>query len=278
MIRARSLKCGIALSLLACSVATAADFPQMPHCTATTAAPVRQERFARLVCIRTSAIETAFGQLFDGRDIAIRIELTTSDEPAYPRVAMSSYDPAEHTLYFRRGVIATLADGGYKWALAYWPYYRSEVARAEYPEIAIVDEALWNAHLQQAAHELGLSWPHADCSAIDIARRLGCEMVSTAIGELAHAPGMPLFNANRLDRLWPENLKEFERRAWTHGGREYREVRRLGGLLLVEPLIREFGVPRVFAYVARTPFRIENDNVRVSALRYQERARSALAW
>ena len=45
--------------------------------------------------------------------------------------------------------------------------------------------------------------------------------------------------------------------------------------LLVGPLIREFGVPRVFAYVARTPFRIENDNVRVSALRYQERARSA---
>jgi hypothetical protein len=103
-------------------------------------------------------------------------------------------------------------------------------------------------------------------------------MLSSAIGELARAPGMPMFNANRIDRLWPESLKDFERRAWTHGGREYREVRRLGGLLLVEPLVREFGVPRVFAYVARTPFRIENDNVRVSALHYQERARSALAW
>jgi hypothetical protein len=113
---------------------------------------------------------------------------------------------------------------------------------------------------------------------IDIARRLGCEMLVSATEQLSHSPTIPLFNANRIDRLWPDDLREFERRAWTRGGREYREVRRLGGLLLVEPLVREFGAPRVFAYLARTPFRIENDNVRLSALRYQERARSALAW
>jgi hypothetical protein len=33
----------------------------------------------------------------------------------------------------------------------------------------------------------------------------------------------------------------------------------------------------VFAYVAQTPFRIEEDNVRTSAMRYQEQAREALA-
>jgi hypothetical protein len=46
---------------------------------------------------------------------------------------------------------------------------------------------------------------------------------------------------------------------------------------LLEPLVREFGAPRVFAYAARTPFRIENNNVRLSALRYQDGAREAIA-
>jgi hypothetical protein len=45
---------------------------------------------------------------------------------------------------------------------------------------------------------------------------------------------------------------------------------------LLEPLVREFGAPRVFAYAARTPFRIENNNVRLSALRYQDGARAAI--
>jgi hypothetical protein len=231
-----------------------------------------------MVCVRTSAIETAFGPLFNGRQLEIRLQFTTADDPQYPRTSMSSYDPAEHTLYFRRGVLVTPPSGWYDWALAYWPYYRNELARDEYPVVGIIDEALWSAHLRQSAHEHGLSWPHADCGTVDIARRLGCEMLVTATAELSQGPASPMYNTNRIDRLWPENLKEFERRAWTHGGREYREVRRLGGLLLIEPLIREFGAPRVFAYVARTPFRIENDNVRLSALRYQERARSALAW
>jgi hypothetical protein len=43
-------------------------------------------------------------------------------------------------------------------------------------------------------------------------------------------------------------------------------------------LIKEFGAARVFAYVAQTPFSIEENNVRASALQYQESARSALGW
>jgi hypothetical protein len=53
-------------------------------------------------------------------------------------------------------------------------------------------------------------------------------------------------------------------------------VQRLGGVLLVRPLVEQFGVPRVLRYIAQNPFHIENDNVRTSALQYQERARQAL--
>ena len=53
-------------------------------------------------------------------------------------------------------------------------------------------------------------------------------------------------------------------------------MQRYGGLLLVRPLIGEFGVPRTLAYLAQTPFRIEDNNVRASAQRYQDRARDAL--
>ena len=277
MIRARSIMCGIVVALMACSMARGADSPH-EHSCAVTNGTMREQRLAKLVCIRTRAIETALGALFDGHETDIRLEFVGMDDSRYPQASMSAYDPARQTLYFRRTVLQVPADGSFEWALAYWPYYRDDVTREEYPVVGIVDEALWNTHLRRAAHELGLSWPHEDCSVIDIARRLGCEMLVSATEQLSHSPAAPLFNVNRIDRIWPEDLREFERRAWTRGGREYREVRRLGGLLLVEPLVREFGAPRVFAYLARTPFRIENDNVRLSALRYQEQARSALAW
>lgn len=231
-----------------------------------------------LVCMRAAAIEAAFGGLFDGADVDIRVEVVRADDLRYPRVSMASYDPAQHTLYFRRAVLGSTEDAWPGWVLSYWPYYGSEEARITYPIIEIVDAALWNAHQRRAAHERNLTWPHEDCGAIDIARRLGCEMLVSATSERWRSLTSPLFNANRVDRLWPESLTEFERRAWTRGGREYDQVRRLGGLLLIEPLIREFGVPRVFAYVARTPFRIEGGNVRLSALRYQEQARRALGW
>ncbi|HKR37765.1 MAG TPA: hypothetical protein VJT10_23175 [Steroidobacteraceae bacterium] len=272
--RAQLIKCAIAVVALTCGtmVHAATHLCQEEATTGTTP----EQRFARLVCIRARAIQTAIGPLFDGRDLDIRIEFAGADDAQYPQTSMSSYDPAAHTLYFRRKVLWLAPEAWYQLALAYWPYYR-DVARATYPLIGIVDEALWNAHLRQAAHEHGLSWPSEDCGEIDIARRLGCEMLVSATVELSQSPATPMVNANRVDLLWPEDLKDFERRAWTRGGREYREVRRLGGLLLLEPLVREFGAPRVFAYAARTPFRIENNNVRLSALRYQDGARKGMA-
>ena len=282
-IRARSIECAVLIAVMVCGSPANADFRQATEqestrLCATAAGTASEQRLAKLVCIRARAIETAFGPLFDDRELNIRVEFVRADDPLYPRTSMSSFDPARATLVFRRSVLALSPEAWYQFALAYWPYYRDEVSRAKYPLIGIVDEALWNAHLRQAAHGSSLSWPNEDCGAIDIARRLGCEMLVSATVELSQSPAVPLINTNRVDLLWPENLNDFERRAWTRGGREYREVRRLGGLLLLEPLVREFGAPRVFAYAARTPFRIENNNVRLSALHYQDSARSALSW
>ncbi len=278
---ARLIECAIVVASVTCATMVYAHFRQATEpgsthlCQEATTETSPEQRFAKLVCLRARAIQTAIGPLFDGRDLDIRIAFAETADPQYPQTSMSSYDPAAHTLYFRRKVLLLGPQAWYDNALAYWPYYRY-VSRASYPLIGIVDEALWNAHLRQAAHEHGLTWPSEDCGEIDIAHRLGCEMLVSATVELSQSPATPMVNANRIDLLWPEDLKDFERRAWTRGGREYREVRRLGGLLLLEPLVREFGVPRVFAYAARTPFRIENNNVRLSALRYQDGAREAI--
>jgi len=77
--------------------------------------------------------------------------------------------------------------------------------------------------------------------------------------------------------IWPEDFAGFLRRVWQREDPEYIDVQRYGGILLVEPLINEFGVPRALTYLARTPFRIEDNNVHSSALRYQERAREFLS-
>jgi hypothetical protein len=57
---------------------------------------------------------------------------------------------------------------------------------------------------------------------------------------------------------------------------EYLDVQRYGGIMLIKPLIEEFGVPRTLAYVAQTPFRVEDNNMRAAAQRYQEHAREVL--
>jgi hypothetical protein len=87
-----------------------------------------------------------------------------------------------------------------------------------------------------------------------------------------------IYNANRLDRLWPDDLDSLERSGWRDGDREYADVRDLGGVELLRPLIKEFGAARVFAYVAQTPFAIEDNDVKASALGYQARARRTLKW
>jgi hypothetical protein len=138
------------------------------------------------------------------------------------------------------------------------------------PPIGAIDEALWTTHLQEAAHQQGMSWPHAECTSFDLAQRLGCQMLVAGIGASLKPPQPQIFNMNRIDLLWPEQLRD------AHNDDAYRDVRRLGGLLLVWPLVASFGVPRVFRYLAQHPFHIENGNVHASALHYQEQAQRTL--
>jgi hypothetical protein len=82
---------------------------------------------------------------------------------------------------------------------------------------------------------------------------------------------------NRVDQIWPEDFSDFRKRVW-RTDQEYQDVQRYGGIMLIKPLIEEFGVPRTLAYVAQTPFRVDdNNNLREAAQRYQERARESLS-
>ncbi len=162
-----------------------------------------------------------------------------------------------------------------RWAAAYWPYYRNRQYQTAFPLIAAIDSALWGAVLQETANLRGLTWPHGECTSVDMAKRLPCEMLIAGIGALLTDNQSGIFNANRLDRIWPEDFSSFEQRSW-RTEREYVDVQRFGGVLLLRPLFSEFGVPSALAYVAQTPFRIEEGNVRASALRYQARAREVL--
>ena len=76
--RAQLIKCAIAVVALTCGtmVHAATHLCQEEATTGTTP----EQRFARLVCIRARAIQTAIGPLFDGRDLDIRIEFAGADD------------------------------------------------------------------------------------------------------------------------------------------------------------------------------------------------------
>jgi hypothetical protein len=143
--------------------------------------------------------------------------------------------------------------------------------------VEVIDNVLWNAFLQEAAAARGGQWPPKECSAVDVGRRLPCEMLVKGIAENVKALRGPLFNENRVDQIWPEDFAVFRKRVW-RTDQEYQDVQRYGGIMLIKPLIDEFGVPRTLAYVAQTPFRVdENNNLREAALQYQDRARESLS-
>jgi hypothetical protein len=101
-------------------------------------------------------------------------------------------------------------------------------------------------------------------------------MLVKGIAENVKALRGPLFNANRVDQIWPEDFSDFRKRVW-RTDQEYQDVQRYGGIMLIKPLIEEFGVPRTLAYVAQTPFRVDDNNLREAAQHYQERARESLS-
>lgn len=235
------------------------------------------EQFRALVSYRTEAIEAAFGDFFGALPGEIQIKFFSSRDHEYDRLGgREAYDQKRRILMFPRRVLGAKTPNPLRWAGYYWPYYQNERYQQEFPIIDVIDNLLWNAYLQEAAKARGLSWPHKECVSADVAQRLPCEMLIKGIAEHVKALRGPLFNVNRIDRIWPEDFAEFQRRVWRKSDPEYLDVQRYGGILLAEPLVSEFGLLRAIAYMAQTPFHIEDNNLRISALRYQQRAREAL--
>ena len=145
-----------------------------------------------------------------------------------------------------------------------------------FPIVEAIDDALWTMFLEEAALSRGYAWPHGNCNSDDLRKRLPCRMLLSAAARFVKVRSDALFNENRLDRIWPDDFASFEQRNYRYGDPAFAEVQRFGGILLMRALIGEFGVPRVLAYVAQTPLVVEDNSLRISALRYQEQARTAL--
>jgi hypothetical protein len=236
-----------------------------------------KKQFRELVSYRAQAIDTAFGDLFGALPAEIHIKFVTAKDPEYLLFGgREGYDLKRRTLIFPRRVLGAKTPNPLRWAAYYWPFYQNEQYRLQFPVVEVIDNVLWNAFLQEAATARGGQWPHKECGAVDVGRRLPCEMLIKGISENVKALRGPLFNANRVDQIWPDDFSEFRKRVW-RTDQEYQDVQRYGGIMLIKPLIDEFGVPRTLAYVAQTPFRVDENNLREAALHYQERARESLS-
>lgn len=235
-----------------------------------------KKQFKELISFRAQAMDAAFGDLLGMLPAELQVKFVTTKDPEYLLFGgREGYDQKHRTLVFPRRVLGAKTPNPLRWAAYYWPVYQNEQYRLQFPIIEAIDNVLWFAYLQEAATSRGLQWPHRECGAVDVGRRLPCEMLVKGIAEHVKAVRSPLFNSNRLDRIWPEDFTEFRKRVW-RTDQEYLEVQRYGGIMLIKPLIDEFGVPRTLAYLAQTPFKVEENNLRVAALRYQQHAREML--
>ena len=236
-----------------------------------------KKQFRELVSYRAQAIDTAFGDLFGQLPAEIQIKFVTAKDAEYVLFGgREGYDLKRRTLIFPRRVLGAKTPNPLRWAAYYWPFYQNEQYRMQFPVVEVIDNVLWNAFLQEAATARGGQWPHKECGAVDVGRRLPCEMLVKGIAENVKALRGPLFNVNRVDQIWPDDFSVFRKRVW-RTDQEYLDVQRYGGIMLIKPLIEEFGVPRTLAYVAQTPFRVEENNLREAAQLYQERARESLS-
>jgi hypothetical protein len=236
-----------------------------------------QEQFGELVSYRAEAIERAFGDFKAVMPKTMSIKYVGPRDEEYRRFARRvAYDIAQETLVVPRHLTASRIPNPVRATANYWPFYQNALYRETFPLVLAVDNALWGAYLQEAAQARGLSWPHANCTSMDIGQRLPCEMLLEGIAAHLTAIRNPMFNTNRLDRFWPSDFRAFRDRVWRREDTRYLEVQRYGGLMLVKPLIDEFGAPNALFYFAQTPFEIQNDDLRRSAVRYQERAREWL--
>ncbi len=235
-----------------------------------------KDEIGQLVAYRSEAMEFAFGNVFGALPPRIEIRFVKTGEEQHMKFSgRMAYDPAERVLVVPQRYVSAQVPVPLRWAASYWPYYRNPQYQEAYPVIAAIDNALWGAVLQETAQVSGRSWPHAECGSVDLRKRLPCEMLISGVAALLTENQVALFNSNPLERIWPEQFSDFQQRSW-RSDRDYFNVRHYGGILLLQPLFSEFGVPSALTYVAQTPFLVEDDNMRTSALRYQERAREVL--
>jgi len=236
-----------------------------------------KERLASLIAYRVKAIESEFGDVFGDVGEKIQIEYVSRHEaesPAYR--SFHGYDAGHHRFIVPLSLLAAKTPNPLAWAIYYWPIYKDREQRAEYPVIEAIDDLLWTAYLKEAAARRGLNWPHDECASDDVRQSLPCEMLREGIEEYVKQPHDTIFNENRIDLMWPEDFDRFCQGLWRRTDQKYRNVQHYGGILLVKPLIEEFGLARTLTYLAQTPFHVEDNNVRLSAQRYQERARKEI--
>ena len=237
-----------------------------------------RQQIVELLSLRSQAIEGAFGDISFAASEPLQVKFVSSKDPEREWVRGSIYYDAERKLLLiPRSVVNMKTPNPLRIAAYYWPFYRSEQNRIAFPVIEIIDDALWSVFLQESARGQGQTWPGSNCHAADIHKRLPCRMLLSAAARFVKVRSDLFFNENRIDRIWPEDVSEFDKHNYSAKDAPYADVLRLGGILLMRPLIGEFGVPRVLSYVARTPLLIEGNNLRASALRYQESARAALS-
>jgi hypothetical protein len=236
------------------------------------------QRIANLVSDRLDAISVSFGDLAPIMPQSLDVRLMKRGGTDYRRYqGRPAYDSAQKILFLPHLMTAAPLPELRSQTREYWPFYSDPDLQARFPLVNEIDAVLWNAYLQEAARLGGLSWPHPDCDSVDSARRLTCEMVATGALEYVNRAQPRIFNANRIEQIWPEKYAQLAARQWQPDDSKIMAVKRYGGVLLLQPLVQKFGVPRVLAYIAQTPFHVEEDNMRLSALRFQERAmRSAM--
>jgi hypothetical protein len=267
---------GALLLTTACAAWTQASGPAVVSSTERAAPSMREQHFALLVSERARAIELAFGETFAPHVQELRIVLVRSGKWATEH-PIGDYDPESRTLYFAKHLQYEEAPTATAYTTQYWPWYDRSV-RGNFPIVEIIDGALWTVVLKEAAREHELTWPHAACRSFDVAERLPCEMLLSGVAAYTTQTAAPLFNENRIADIWPEDLVEFRTRVRRGDDQAYLDARKYGGYLLLRPLVSKFGLPRTLSYVAGTPFRVEQNNVRLSAERYQRNAEEALAW
>lgn len=236
-----------------------------------------EQQILELLSYRSQAIEGAFGELSLVLPAQLQIKIVKSKDPEHRLLGGSIvYQQQSQTLLLPRSVMAARLPNPLRVTAYYWPFYQSQTLREEFPIVEAIDNALWSVFLQEAAQRSGNTWPHSNCNATAIGKRLPCRMLLSAAARFVKVRNDLLFNENRIDRIWPDDIAAFEDRTLRADDPEYGDVLRFGGILLLRPLVAEFGVPRVLAYIAQTPLLIEDNSLRVSALRYQELARDVL--